>query len=49
MIRFESDYLEGAHPRVLERRGQGPVKGAYLCSVPLGGELIELDIAPETL
>ena len=38
-----------AYARVLERLGQGPVKGAYLCSVPLGGELIELDIAPETL
>ena len=34
-----------AYARVLERLGQGPVKGAYLCSVPLNGELIELDIA----
>jgi hypothetical protein len=32
---------------VLERLDKGPVRGAWLCSIPLGGELIELDIAPE--
>ena len=36
-----------AYARVLEKmNGEKslPVKGAWLCSIPLGGELIELDI-----
>ena len=36
-----------AYARVLERLGKGPVKGAWLCSIPQDGELIELDITPE--
>lgn len=39
-----------AYARVLEKmNGEKslPVKGAWLCSIPLGGELIELDITPK--
>ena len=38
-----------AYARVLEQMGGEnalPVKGAWLCSIPLGGELIKLDLAP---
>jgi len=39
-----------AYARVLEQMDGGtalPVRGAWLCSIPLGGALIELDIAPK--
>jgi len=39
-----------AYARVLEKmNGEKslPVRGAWLCSIPLGGELIKLDIAPQ--
>ena len=36
-----------AYARVLERMNMGRTEKAWLCSIPLKGRLIELDIAPE--
>ena len=48
-LRLKGEYTPQitAYARVLEQMGGEkalPVKGAWLCSIPLGGKLIELDI-----
>ena len=36
-----------AYARVLDKMGATRTRQAWLCSIPLGGRLIELDIQPE--
>ena len=47
-LREEYTAQIASYAQVLERLGKGETTHAYLCSIPLGGELIELDLGNGT-
>lgn len=47
-LREEYTAQIASYAQVLERLGKGKTTHAYLCSIPLGGELVELDLGNGT-